>query len=329
MNLSGSLVMLATLLPGQTPGGSFYEDFRDRPLPASVRLDGPDAAEMSKTDEGGLRITLPADRAKRDPVGIRTTFVVKGNFDMAAGYEIVHSERPRSDYGVGFEFFIQTPSGEAIAFTRMIRTDGREVYGISRNTGPREKRQYKGQFFDTVTRSGRLRMSRSGSEVTCWASEGAADEYRELCRLDLGTEDLRIVRLAAYTGNSPASVDVHIVDLRIGTDAPGEDMRRASAETAEKGTASKSSLLPLLIVGLVVAGIFALSAAFYLRRRRHTVAEENDTSDTPLITFACPQCGKNLKTRADLAGRKAKCSQCGAIVVVPPAHEGAPATGSG
>jgi WD40 repeat protein len=38
---------------------------------------------------------------------------------------------------------------------------------------------------------------------------------------------------------------------------------------------------------------------------------------TPPVTLSCPGCAKNLRVRADLAGRKVKCPQCGQAVLVP------------
>ena len=35
-----------------------------------------------------------------------------------------------------------------------------------------------------------------------------------------------------------------------------------------------------------------------------------------VISFSCT-CGKNLKAKAELAGKKVKCSQCGKAVLVP------------
>jgi predicted RNA-binding Zn-ribbon protein involved in translation (DUF1610 family)/uncharacterized membrane protein len=43
------------------------------------------------------------------------------------------------------------------------------------------------------------------------------------------------------------------------------------------------------------------------------------------IDFTCQHCGKQLSTSEDKAGRKAKCPQCGEVIVVP----GAPAEGAG
>jgi hypothetical protein len=330
MNLSGSLVMLATLLPGQQPGASFYEDFRGRPLPASVELVGPDASSLVTTDSGGIRITIPADHPSREVVGIRTVFKVGGNFDMAAGYELINVEQP-SEGLVGLEFFIHTPSNEALAFYRGVRSNGEETFSFSRNTNktPDGKRRYIQSHFPATAKSGRLRIARQGSELTCWAAEGAEGDYRELARFDFEPDDLRMIRLTAYRRNSPRAVDLRIADLKISTDAPIANLPPALAAAQEPG--AKSSLVLVLIVTLVIIGMLAVSAAFYVWRRRRAPAGPAgaiSAAKAPARTsFACSNCGKPLKTTVDLAGRKAKCSQCGAVVVVPPARVDAPSTG--
>ncbi len=43
---------------------------------------------------------------------------------------------------------------------------------------------------------------------------------------------------------------------------------------------------------------------------------ESETAPGP-IAFQCPGCGKKLKTKAELAGKKIKCPECGNAVVVP------------
>jgi DNA-directed RNA polymerase subunit RPC12/RpoP len=35
------------------------------------------------------------------------------------------------------------------------------------------------------------------------------------------------------------------------------------------------------------------------------------------VAFACADCGKRLKSKAEMAGKKIKCPQCGSVAVVP------------
>ena len=45
---------------------------------------------------------------------------------------------------------------------------------------------------------------------------------------------------------------------------------------------------------------------------------------TPMITISCSACQKKLSVKEDLAGKKVKCPQCGAGLVIPEAAEGEP-----
>ena len=56
---------------------------------------------MTKREEAGLRITLPADRTPNQPVGFKTTMVLSGDFEITAAYELLAADPPTTGYGVG------------------------------------------------------------------------------------------------------------------------------------------------------------------------------------------------------------------------------------
>jgi len=58
-------------------------------------------------------------------------------------------------------------------------------------------------------------------------------------------------------------------------------------------------------------------------RRPFRRAAEPTNEPTPFIAFTCSGCGKNLKVKAQLAGKSGKCPKCGQTVKVPEdRHEG-------
>jgi len=69
-----------------------------------------------------------------------------------------------------------------------------------------------------------------------------------------------------------------------------------------------------LLLGLLL--LFALVGAWvaWLRGRRNQLPSP---AISPALGFSCAACGKHLKTRAELAGKKVKCPQCGQAVLVP------------
>ncbi len=102
--------------------------------------------------------------------------------------------------------------------------------------------------------------------------------------------------------------------------APPVAVGTGTDEAAKSG--SKLWLLSILAMGLVTS---YLAFWFYVRHTRRTavVAQPNrpTASRTALpaapLLFACTSCGKRLRVRAELSGKKVKCPQCGEAVPVP------------
>src|SRR5207244_3319624 len=90
---------------------------------------------------------------------------------------------------------------------------------------------------------------------------------------------------------------------------------------SEKGTPSwHRGWLGAMVVA-AVAVLLVLGAALifvYVRwtpsRSGHTDANKEDE---PVVGFKCDECGKRLKGKAEMAGKKIKCPECGRLTVVP------------
>jgi len=297
---------------------NLYQDFRGKEVDSRhFDLMGPDAAQRMKSDAAGLRITLPAEQKKPAAVGLMARFPIKGNFEITTAYEIVQAHRPTAGFGAGFEVYLKTntPTREAIAFYRIVRPSGDDVYACSRMTTNTEGRRVGlgglnlGDF-PAAGNSGQLRITRIGAEAILSAAENPAGEFRELYRFDLGTEDVMQCWLAAHPGNAANPVDLRVHDFRV---------RVLDADRAEPPAPwSPVALLTLLAVlagsGLIIGGL-------WVHRWRARVVTNLPTAqqETP-HRFQCPGCGKNLKAKVELAGKKVKCPQCGTAVLVPGAE---------
>jgi predicted RNA-binding Zn-ribbon protein involved in translation (DUF1610 family) len=130
--------------------------------------------------------------------------------------------------------------------------------------------------------------------------------------------------LTAVTGREPCKVDVRLIDLRIrsGPASPSSILRKP-----------KRWLLAVVALGFILVLLCALGMLLQVRRRVRTFPtpgmpvtreggeEKSGPADlkaaAPIIAFPCPGCGKNLRVRAALAGKKVKCPQCGHGVFVP------------
>jgi hypothetical protein len=287
---------------------------------------------MSKSEEGGFRITLPSNREQTDRVGLEMASPIKGNFEITAGYEILRADKAITGYGVGLELFIETesPTREGLGVYRVVRVKEGDVYMVSRNTTKAGNRQYLQKFFPTATRSGRLRLTRTGTEATVSAADGREGNFRELSRYALGTEDVKTLWLSAYTGHSRHGVDLRIVDLMIHSDSP-ITVQNEEATTpqdpslnAPKGGLAGAVLLVLLLVFALVVCLFVRRSGRAAKKPTGIAAAEKEATSrsAQAISFSCPVCGKKLETRAELAGKKVKCPQCAQPVHVPGARTG-------
>jgi hypothetical protein len=316
------------------PPPPFYQDFRGgRRLVAPLDFAGADASTFIKPEDGGLRITLPAGRKKFGAIGIALTEPVTGNFEITTAYELLPMDLPQRGYGAGLEVYLMTatPTQEAVGFYRLVSPEKGDAYMCSRMTTIDGKRQYKHQLYDAPAKAGRLRLTRAGGEVTFWAAEGAADDFRELCRYDLGPEDLKIVRLGANSGTAPEPVDLRIVDVKIRSDEPIVGPVPAFDPNAPSKGWRRGWLVAAGLVGLLVA-LSLLGTWFYVRRSRPAAAvtpsppapdkRAGPEASVPPISLLCSGCGKKLKARPEFAGKRVKCPHCQDAVVVPRAGAG-------
>jgi hypothetical protein len=117
-------------------------------------------------------------------------------------------------------------------------------------------------------------------------------------------------------------------DVRGRTPAPGVPAD-SSADTGSEGAPTEGRprgwLAAVVVMGLLLA--LGVGAGLYVLRRRRapkTPARVEETRPTtPVgaraapVAVACSGCGKRLKVRTVLAGKKVKCPQCGQAVPVP------------
>jgi hypothetical protein len=197
-----------------------------------------------------------------------------------------------------------------------------------RMTGPKGKRSYPTKAAPATGMTGQLRVTRVGSEVTYSAAEEGGD-FHELWRYELNTDDVKMVRVGAYSGQTLEPVDVRILDLKIraadmaieqASDSPLLSV--TPPETRGRGWMIGGGIVCLLFAGGLGAGAF-----FLLRSRRAPKAvlpagsfdriDKLNGAAPSVVSFACASCGKTLKARSQLAGKKVKCTQCAKPVLVP------------
>jgi serine/threonine protein kinase/DNA-directed RNA polymerase subunit RPC12/RpoP len=180
-------------------------------------------------------------------------------------------------------------------------------------------------LFPAAASTGRLRLVRKGPTLSFFTSEPPAGDFKLLDTRPFGTDDLKDVRVLGSTGGPGASFDVRVTDLSIRAEGLPK-MPAAAARPAAGGRKWPPGLL--VLAGLVAAAVaVSLGTWYYTRTRRRPVPACPAPASVPAaappspvaggIVFKCPGCGKRLRARAEQAGSRPKCPQCGQEVVVP------------
>ncbi len=299
---------------GNAAAARVHYDFRGRqPLPAGIQVAGAVNNAVTRPEEKGFRITLAGD--KPNPIGrvgleLKTT--LPGDFEITAGYEILRAEQPTQGSGVGFELFALTvpKPQQGLGVYRMARVREGEVYFVSRNyLNPDGSRAYQQKHFPANVKAGRLRISRNGPKATAWAAEGTSDNFQVLCSYDIGPEDIKGIWLMAFTGHARYPLDLLVTDLTIRSGIP-----IPSAPPDEPAPGLAPRLWKFLAIALVVL-LACVAAAWWFVRRGPSKAVAGSANARGTDAVACPGCGKNLRVRPELAGKKVKCPVCGEPVV--------------
>jgi hypothetical protein len=166
-----------------------------------------------------------------------------------------------------------------------------------------------------------LRLVRSGPDVTFSVAEGAGAEFNLLHQCPFGEEDLESIDLVGSTGGPRAALDVRFTDLRVTFPHPAPAASAAPATTAPRSP-WKIVLALAIVVSLAVLGGWLVRRQVRRAGVGRKVADAAAGADRPAaapapLAFKCPRCGKGLRARAELAGKKFKCPGCGQPVGVP------------
>jgi hypothetical protein len=329
--------------PGEEEHGKQREqqhlaiDFRAGATLPPHTFTGDDIDSLVKRDADGLRITLAADRQHLAPVGLELPVWVRGDFDLSLGYEFLAVGEPIPTYGVGVA--LRVLFGEPSSLTALMSRTRKPVLGEVFGTfklikGPDGKDKYHEALEPKATHPrGRMRLRRTGTLLHFLVAEGGAD-YRELRAMEIGTEDVRLLKVYCNTDWKPVLLDMRFTDIDIRADSLQKQAAAveppAPAPAKPEPGKSRTALIAALVLGLLL--LLALAGVWAVQRCRRPTDSAEGPADglskkrarpeavEPPIGFACAACGKHLKSKPELAGKKIKCPQCGQAVLVPQAR---------
>jgi len=259
MSLSGSLLLLAALLPGQQPAGVIDQDFRSKEAPAApLKFVPPKAGEWVKAEEEGLRVTLTANEAKGRVVAIASESPLVGDFEITASYEVLSVGQPQIGYGAGVNLTIQ-PDGAQAKLANVARywlADGRDGY-VAR---VKKNGNVNRPPIPTDAKTGRLRLKREGATVSFLVADGFDQPFNEIFKCDYGDDVVGLIRFVAGPGNAPVDLDVRLISLKIEPLGP-------STAAATPSIVTRRSLFPLILILSALALLFGGSLWWIWRKR--------------------------------------------------------------
>jgi DNA-directed RNA polymerase subunit RPC12/RpoP len=341
------LVIAAALAPpeatqalAQQPAKEYYQDFRNkRPISEDFGLHGPDKENETKAENEGLRFTLGADRRANWPAEIRPKFALVGDFEFTATYDLLAAAQPDEGYGVGVNLTLGIREGNRnttfAKISRVNRPKKASMY-YAESWSPQPK-SYDAKAKPTDAMSGQLRLTRVGKVLKFFVSDGPGKEFEEIWELkNFGDMDLPHNGFSVSDSGKPGNaVDARLIDLRvrmgniqfdkaIGPAPLPDDVAPKVVDApapAPQNEGSGSLWLFVIFAGVGVLLLVGIGLALVLLLRRRATAPMpvkavKKEASAATMHFQCASCGKKLKVKSEMAGKKIKCPQCGNAVAV-------------
>jgi serine/threonine protein kinase len=294
---------------------------------------GPGAHQHLLFEEEGLRISLPAGHpAQRPGVGLATAFGIKGDFEITVGFEMLkafepgHATRytglnlvvvPESPAGTEPDVWYRlTPRSSSFGYCAAAGRTYFQAGGTSWLPDESKRLNAAAHRQPTTTKKGLLRVVRSGGVISFSASKGVGEDFIFVGEdPDFGDADLKEVRIVATTGGERSWLDARFTELHI----HAESLPSLGPQPRQHHL--RTGLLIALIAATVVSGPVLLLVRHRRRARLGPLEPEPAPVSTPAntspVSLMCSGCGKNLKAKAELAGKRVKCPHCGKVTRVP------------
>lgn len=219
---------------------------------------GQNAAESIVQSPAGLKITIPFTDGKS--AGFETQFSLIGDFKTTLGYRLADVPPPDEGHGAGVVLRVFSRPGTQGSAGLAVRKkkDAKIAFGTVSFRAQKNKQDLKS--YPAQADHGRLRISRTGSQLTFEVAEGDAADFRQLQQVEFGDEPVRTIQVMADTGGSARKMSVSLDEFSASAD------RITFAFPPEKQS-SAWAIWMACAMGAVVA---MATLAGLIWRRRHT-----------------------------------------------------------
>ena len=231
--LFSSLLLLATPAGAVEYSWNFRTGHFDN---RSLVPTGPGAVNLLQPTDNGLRISIPAGHNVK-AVGFSPRFRIEGDFEIAVEFTILHRTQPKNGHGTGPNIYLSMGSTQdaAASLGRVLRPDGRDVYGVFAARLEQGERRPTARLFDVPganqSTTGRLHLKRIGEEITYSVADDLKTRLRPLAALPVGRAEVAMVRIGLAQSEPDSSATMLIHSIRIAADdlpqLPSEQSRTA------------------------------------------------------------------------------------------------------
>ncbi|HEX7375755.1 MAG TPA: DUF1583 domain-containing protein [Pirellulales bacterium] len=259
--LLGALAMIlpACAAPSRLVAAELATDF------TGARLDRGtwktlDPVELTRPDPQGLTIQITAAAGAVPSAGIAARFGLRGDFEITADFEIVEVPTPKSGFGAGATISLSSADGQGASMQRVHFPDGKQAYVCHRATPqPDGTVKHTVEVVETKALAGRMRAARVGSELRYFAAEGGGGAFRELRKAAFSNADVRLLHLAAQTGEAPNPVSIRWKKFEAQADELLDEQGKSAGDRR-------------LVIwgGLGAAGVFVAGLVFLKRSARRS-----------------------------------------------------------
>jgi hypothetical protein len=265
------ILLAGFTLGGSNPAAEMRQDFRQKQFNDQVvRLEGPTPSRYVKREDAGLRISLPRADSPKKPTGFTFQFVLRRDFEVAVGYEVVKDEPPPPGKAVGITAYLMLDSAaqDGVTFGRLQRKEDSPVFTLTHMVKAEggKRKSKRTEVFPTEKQSatGTLRVTRHGETLTLSAAPGRSEVFVDLATLDAGAEDVKLLRVAADPDGTDTPIEIRVTELRVRAD---ELVHPKRADT-RPGSGTRALLLWGVAGGAVLVMAAVVATRIVVRRRR-------------------------------------------------------------
>lgn len=240
---------------------TFDQDFRATFAPTRLRLTGGEQpSKYCKSSPDGLRCTIPTGEGHISTCGVEARFVVRGNFEIVAGYKLLEVAKPDQGQGAGVKISIKDSQGEWASLQRIhLKKDGQVFSAHRAEKQPDDKYKHSSETQPSKSDHGRLKLVREGDRLAYLVAEGDATEFTELRTEAFTNGELAQLYLATQTGGAKTGIDVVWTELHVRAD-----------EIHQPGVVAKNKQPPRwpYLVMTIGAVLLVAVAVMFARRQR-------------------------------------------------------------